>query len=238
MNYKTASEKLGERASKKLGNNTYLQRRGYATSEDKIAVRLHETDVLTFTPSGRTILDSGGWRTVTTKDRMNSYLPMGFAVWSDKGDWSLYRNGSRVAAYRDGLTIGPRGGIHGAASVRETKGRATLKKRITAYAKACAASLPLDYPDAGDCLYCQLRTGDDQSLGDAMKDTDHLLSHMAEGYIVPSLVWAALTEAGYDPQAQMIHAMAFGQMEEWSGIGRAAVKRSVAKYMKRRFNLA
>jgi len=235
VNYRTASERLGKRASKKLGNNTYLQRR-----EDKIAVRLHETDVLTFTPSGRTILASGGWRTVTTKDRMNSYLPMGFAVWSDKGDWSLYRNGSRVAAYRDGLTIGPRGGIHGAASVRETKGRATLKKRITAFSKLCAASIPLDYPDAGDCLYCQLRTEDDQSLGDAMKDTDHLLSHMKEGYVVPSLVWSALTEAGYDPQKQIIHSLVFGGRDDssFAGVGRAVVKRSVAKYMKRRFNLA
>jgi len=228
MNYKTASEKLGKRASKKLGNNTYLQRR-----EDNIAVRLHETDVLTFTPSGRTILNSGG--RIQLRTGMNTYLPMGFAVWSD---WYLYRNGLKVAAYRDGLTIGPRGGIHGAASVREVKGRATLKKRITAYSKLCAASIPLDYPDTGDCLYCQLRTEDDQSLGDAMEDTDHLLSHMKEGYVVPSLVWSALTEAGYDPQAQIIHSMAFGQMEEWSDVARSAVKRSVAKYMKRRFNLA
>ena len=236
MNYKTAAERLGKRASKKLGNNTYLKQR----RKDKIAVRLHETDVLTFTPSGRTILDSGGWRTMTTKDRMNTYLPMGFAVWSDKGDWSLYLNGSRVAAYRDGLTIGPRGGIHGAASVREVKGRATLKKRITAYSKLCAASIPLDEPSRGDCWYCVLNTDTSQSLGDAIGNTDHLLSHMKEGYVVPSLVWSALTKAGYDPQKQMIHSLVFGGRDDssFTAVGRAAVKRSVAKYLKRRFNLA
>jgi hypothetical protein len=35
------------------------------------AVRLHDTDVVTFLPSGSVALDSGGWQTFTTRDRMN-----------------------------------------------------------------------------------------------------------------------------------------------------------------------
>jgi hypothetical protein len=52
--YTEAVERLGARQSRKLQNNTYVQRR----SDDTIAVRLHATDVVTYYADGRTVLGS------------------------------------------------------------------------------------------------------------------------------------------------------------------------------------
>jgi hypothetical protein len=54
---------------RKVGNHTWLIRDG-----DTIAVKLHETEVLTYTPDGRVTLNADSWTTVTTKDRMNAFL--------------------------------------------------------------------------------------------------------------------------------------------------------------------
>lgn len=40
-----------------------------------MAVRLHNTDVVTYHPDGTATLYTGGWMTVTTKDRINAWSP-------------------------------------------------------------------------------------------------------------------------------------------------------------------
>jgi hypothetical protein len=66
LTYKGAAELLGKRDTRKLANNTYLERR----DETTIAIRYHATDVVTFTPRS-IVLDSGGWHTKTTWERMD-----------------------------------------------------------------------------------------------------------------------------------------------------------------------
>mgnify|MGYP003344650536 CR=1 FL=1 len=64
--------------SQKLANNTYLTRRpgsGDYESQFIYAVRLHATDILTCWPDGTVSVSSGGWKTVTTKARINEFLP-------------------------------------------------------------------------------------------------------------------------------------------------------------------
>lgn len=80
MTYAEADSKLQGRCkrSRKLQNNTYLERCG----EGEIAVKLHSTRVLVFYRDGRVRVAMGGWNTMTTKDRINSYLPGGWRVWS------------------------------------------------------------------------------------------------------------------------------------------------------------
>jgi hypothetical protein len=68
---------------RKLGNNTWLVRQ-----DERIAVKLHQTYILTYTPDNRIILNSGGWETVTTKDRMNKMLGWG-TITSIHGDWHV-----------------------------------------------------------------------------------------------------------------------------------------------------
>ena len=89
MNYGHADTKLhhrghgGSMQSRKLENNTYLKRLG----DDEIGLLLHNTYVARFRRDGSVILDSGGWRTKTTKDRLRyvsgvtviSHRPRGYA---------------------------------------------------------------------------------------------------------------------------------------------------------------
>lgn len=86
MNYREADAKLTGRnkQSKKLANNTYLRRAIYGGKEKgSIAVRLHNTDVLTFYPNGAIQVANGGFPTVTTHDRINNCLPKGFRVFGE-----------------------------------------------------------------------------------------------------------------------------------------------------------
>ena len=99
MNYAEASVRLQGVSSRKLCNNTYLQRRG-----DDIAVVLHGTDVITLHPDGSFTLDSGGWQTATTKNRMNRYMPVG-CVLQEEGVWSVFPGGEDKCRYRDGMVI-------------------------------------------------------------------------------------------------------------------------------------
>lgn len=83
-----------EAAGKPLQNNTRLFRRG----PDVLAVRLHATDVVTVWEDSRVALDSGGWQTMTTKDRMNGYAPV--RISSVKGTWYVSHDLKRQQAAR------------------------------------------------------------------------------------------------------------------------------------------
>lgn len=89
-----------------IANNTRLIQR----DADTVAYRLHNTDVVTKHRDGRVTLSSGGWRTVTTKDRLNSYAPV--RVGSVKGVWYVSHDKARMRAARAvakemGLTLEP-----------------------------------------------------------------------------------------------------------------------------------
>jgi len=107
-NYTEAAELLSENwrntQSRRIAHNTYLER----TGEDEVSVRLHSTYIVRFRADGTTRLDSGGWLTVTTKERMNRYLPAGFRIAATRRVWFLYFLGERVGEYTDGLVVGPR----------------------------------------------------------------------------------------------------------------------------------
>jgi hypothetical protein len=70
--YSEAAAVLNGRDSVKLGNNTWLER--IVTDRLKIVVRLHSTNIVVFHDDGRVTLHTGGYRTVTTKDRLNQFI--------------------------------------------------------------------------------------------------------------------------------------------------------------------
>ena len=67
--YTEAAAVLNGRDSVKLGNNTWLE-----SFSGGIAVRLHNTRIVWFHEDGRVTLHTGGYRTVTTKDRLNQFI--------------------------------------------------------------------------------------------------------------------------------------------------------------------
>lgn len=77
--FRALSERLGRRRRLKVGTATYLLRLDNQT----IALRYHETDVLTFHDDGRTVATTGGWPTKTTRARLAEYLPGGWRIYSE-----------------------------------------------------------------------------------------------------------------------------------------------------------
>lgn len=98
MTYASACDKLNGRDSRKVGNNTYLER----IDSQTVGVRLHRTHVVTFHADGRYTLNSGGWRTVTTKSRINDYAPA--RVTQRAGEWFVRHDGTEIE-FRDGMTL-------------------------------------------------------------------------------------------------------------------------------------
>lgn len=128
--YQRLTNKLGTRPSKKVGNNTYVVRH-----PDRLAVKFHQTDVVTAFPDGRIVVNSGGWKPgsgghgynpgwrsepgTTTMARMNDWLSSGWQIYRLKGEWYWYNRGSGVRhwesdtrlPYTDGDHITPEGAL-------------------------------------------------------------------------------------------------------------------------------
>jgi hypothetical protein len=103
--YAQAVEALAGRDSVKLGNNTLLEKRGYVQNDSvHIAVRLHSTDIVCFFPDGRVTLHSGGYRTMTTKERLNQFIVS--TVYQKNYNWFVYRasDGSTVE-FTEGMNV-------------------------------------------------------------------------------------------------------------------------------------
>lgn len=103
-----ATARKGAR-QKPLGNNTRL-----IQFHDCFCVQLHNTYVVSYYPDGSVVLNSGGWRTKTTKARMNDHLPRWWFVYQERGVWYLRKDmGLQEYIFVDGIRIGPRGGCSG-----------------------------------------------------------------------------------------------------------------------------
>ena len=101
---------------KPLENNTRL----FRLPNSHMAIRLHETDVVTISPDNVYTLNTGGWRTVTTKDRINRYSPA--QVWQRNKIWYIadgpdelfFEEGMQVSlSERDDTGCSPRSVAHG-----------------------------------------------------------------------------------------------------------------------------
>ena len=66
------------------------------------------TEVVRVTPGGTVILNSGGWHTVTTKNRLNRFQAHGY-VHSKRGKWHVTVDGPRCVPFVDGMRIRPDG---------------------------------------------------------------------------------------------------------------------------------
>lgn len=92
--------KRGDKNRKKIGNNTYLIR-----YSDYIAIVLHYTEVLRFYPDNQIVLDSGGWQTYTTKNRINTYLPSPYYLLQKKSKWFIDDGKEGLLPFKDNMSL-------------------------------------------------------------------------------------------------------------------------------------
>jgi hypothetical protein len=116
---------LGKRQQKKLpGRDSVIVRIG-----DDIAVKYHWTDVVIYHPDGTTTLNSGGWMSLTTKQRFNAYTHA--SVYQKNHKWYVGNN----VPYRDGMLVdatgnplGSRGAAEGSIEALAAEVKAMLKQ--------------------------------------------------------------------------------------------------------------
>ena len=201
----TADTYLGRKPDRPLdGRATRIQRR----DDGSIAIKYQATDVVTYREDGTIVLDSASWRTVTTKQRINEYTPA--RVIQTNGVWYFAAPGSWSPASRfyDKVTIGSDGQpIAPLAIVDSTD--AEVRKAIAKYCRAWKTTIEageLADPSQGDCWGCLFHPTDEDPRHPTIDESnritgiDHLVNHLREMYLVPSLAVRALAEAGYrDP---------------------------------------
>jgi hypothetical protein len=192
MLYDTAIE-LSKKAKdksrgKKIANNTYLR------VENEIAIiRLHETDIIKISADNSYVLDTGGWNTLTTRDRFNRFCP--FRVFTEKNVPYVSLKKGRQELF-DGIKIKSEVVLNPRPEQEEKRiveTRKKLEKLITKYIKGFCDSIRLyglEYPGGGDCWYCSMFPQDNFS-------TPHIFSHFEENYFVPSLLFNAIKLRGY-----------------------------------------
>jgi hypothetical protein len=77
----------GRGGRRKLANNTYLQYEG--DEKGAYVIRLHGHPIMKFYEDGRIYLGDCGWRTYTTKERINRFLPRGWSLYQRNWEWFL-----------------------------------------------------------------------------------------------------------------------------------------------------
>lgn len=117
MNYQEAVAFLRGREQRNLPMpNTRAEWRAARGSAypERVIIRLHSTAVVTIYSDGRRVLNSGGYMTMTTKDRMNRYA-FGTADTDNNVRqrlfvWQVTYHGQEHA-YADGMTLHPDGRV-------------------------------------------------------------------------------------------------------------------------------
>jgi len=101
---------MNGRSIKKVDHNTYARLDG----KDRIIVSLHGNDIILATPKSVSYR-AAGWNTVTTKDRLNQWMPEGWGIGQRDFVWYLSNiNRGKVmqdCVFYDGITIDNNGKI-------------------------------------------------------------------------------------------------------------------------------
>lgn len=96
--YDEALAFLGKRDAKKAGPNTDVIR-----GDGNVLVRYHGNLIVIYEP-GRITLNSQGYRTYTTKERINWFLPEGYGLFQKRGEWFVQGPGG-TEPFKDGMVL-------------------------------------------------------------------------------------------------------------------------------------
>lgn len=91
---------LGDAASCPVDRNTIL----LTLPGGSIGLQFHRTVVLRYQADGTFVLDAAGFRTSTTKERMNQALPAGFRIFQRDHEWNLQTPLGDLS-YFDGMIV-------------------------------------------------------------------------------------------------------------------------------------
>ena len=84
---------------RKLAHNTYR-----VTVDGQPGVKYHSTVIILRVSNGYR-LDSGHYRTSTTKQRLNALMPPGYGLFQKRYDWFVTLTYGEVVEFEDGMVI-------------------------------------------------------------------------------------------------------------------------------------
>jgi hypothetical protein len=151
------------------------------------SVRLHDTDIIV-RARGRIVFDTGGWKTVTTKDRLNKFAPPGWQFWSERGVWQV-STPAGVFPFVDGAAFWIKSGKPCKPTLHrdESAKLKAEKKLISAYVAEVRKGFSLE--SGGDPFIPP-----DPATG--LYERDMVLSWLRDKYVFPTLIYHALRSAG------------------------------------------
>ncbi len=169
--------------SRFLANNTVE----WTLADGVTFVRLHDTDIM-MTKGNRISFNSGGWKTVTTKDRLNRFAPAGWQFWSDKGLWMVSTPAgefqfvdSAEFYLKSGRPVKP--SLHRNETVKVKR----EKKLISAYVAEVRKGFSLN-SNGDPWVIPNPKTG--------LYDRDVVMSWLKDKYVFPTLIWNAMKASG------------------------------------------
>lgn len=249
------AQEIAEGKPRKIANNTWRYYKADPCSHDLEIIRLHHTDIIVKDRQGKVTLYSGGYRTVTTKDRINRFSP--YRVWSKRGAWFVDRIGAdqTPVPFYDGIVLPDafeKRGAGNRALGQEVKLRSQIKRMLDKLAKA--EHMP--QPSSGDCLFCQALAGAEQVRGkvhraervngelvitvtqrqDRSSELDPhgcVREHLKDCYLHGSLLARAVLARQYGSPAVVWHMRA----GDW-GRGKADMKRDLKRFLCQAVGLA
>lgn len=184
-------------------------------------IQFYDTEIVTFKKNGDIVLNSGGYRTPTTKERMNSVLK-DYYIEQSNNIWYIHRRITKeTVPFYDGIVLKVGKPLPNNTKI-EDKTKVIVAK-INKFVNKLDKMKEIPIPSNGDCWYCAMWTEDGKTLGEVTKDNNHLLSHMKEGYVHGSLIYNALKESGY--QFPEYH---------WQMHCRDNIKNALRRYLKTR----
>jgi hypothetical protein len=123
----------GYKSAKRIARNTWR----YTRSDGSVAIKLHRTDVCVRDTKGKITLNSGGWHTPTTKDRINIGLSgTGYSIYQNASKWYVRSGSEGECVYFDGMVL-PRD-FKSRKSAVEEKRVDKLSKQIVKFAGSSA----------------------------------------------------------------------------------------------------
>lgn len=186
----------GARLKKRLlERNTRLHDLG----NEVYAVRYYDTDVVVYHPDGRIVVQTGGYKTLSTRERISGYSPC--QIWQEKGTWHFQYKDKHYLFTESVYTLHPDGSVTPGTGKGERvpefdpeaeKAAVKFRRKVGRYAKKFIDKLydgDLSGDTGGDCLECKGLFGDRPATD---SKENHVRSHIDENYFVVTLLLNAL----------------------------------------------